>query len=399
MFNKKKLLRGILAAVIGGNLFLPSTTSAEIKTYTGTGEYIMSDFETPEVAKQRAKVYAERNAQEQAGVYVSSYSKMENFNLVADEIVTITNGILKILNVDYQLVPMEKYGGIMYRATIQANIDTEKVDEWIAKGVAERSALVEKNNQLQKQIELQEKQIAELKVKFAQVKTVEAKEELRSDFSEAEKIFMSNVKLEEGNRLNLIIADWAYAEAVKCWTEAIELNPNNYLAYEARGYYFHLGHVARYNEAISDYTNAIKFNPSAENYFFRGESYLARDNIKAAQQDFETAINIAPNYSEPYGELAYIYATSGNRRDLQKAIDFAGKAVTFNDRNWRAYYSRGLALFMMDNFEAALADGQNALRWGCGDAYQLIGDCYGKLGLREEAEKYWELAKDPPAFG
>ena len=88
MFNKKKLLRGILAAIIGGNLFLPSTTSAEIKTYTGTGEYIMSDFETPEVAKQRAKVYAERNAQEQAGVYVNSYSKMENFNLVADEIVT-----------------------------------------------------------------------------------------------------------------------------------------------------------------------------------------------------------------------------------------------------------------------------------------------------------------------
>ena len=80
MFNKKKLLRGIMAAIIGGNLFLPSTTSAEIKTYTGTGEYIMSDFETPEVAKQRAKVYAERNAQEQAGVYVNSYSKMENFH-------------------------------------------------------------------------------------------------------------------------------------------------------------------------------------------------------------------------------------------------------------------------------------------------------------------------------
>ena len=47
MFNKKKLLRGILAAIIGGNLFLPSTTSAEIRTYEGVGEYIMSDFETP----------------------------------------------------------------------------------------------------------------------------------------------------------------------------------------------------------------------------------------------------------------------------------------------------------------------------------------------------------------
>ena len=399
MSNKKKFLAGILAAAIGGSLFFPAVTSAEIKTYTGEGEYIMSDFETPEVAKQRAKVYAERNAQEQAGVYVNSYSKMENFNLVADEIVTITNGILKILNVDYQIVPMNEYGGIMYRATIQANIDTDKIDEWISKGVAERSALVEKNLQLQKQIEVQEKQIAELKVKVAQVKTVKAEEELRTDFSEAEKIFMSNVKLEEGNRLNLIIADWAYADAVKCWTEAIELNPNNYLAYEARGYYFHLEHVGRFAEAISDYTNAIKFNPSAENYFYRGESYFARDNIKAAQKDFETAIRIAPEYSAPYGELAYIYATSGKRKDLQKAIDFANTAVSFNDRNWRAYYSRGLALYTMGEYESALADAQTALRWGCGDAYQLIGDCYGKMGLREEAEKYWELAKDPPAFG
>ena len=287
----------------------------------------------------------------------------------------------------------------MYRATVQANIDTAKVDEWIAKGVAERSALVEKNNQLQKQIEMQEKQIAELKVKVAQVKTVKAEEELRTDFSEAEKIFMSNVKLEEGNRLNLIIADWAYAEAVKCWTEAIELNPNNYLAYEARGYYFNLMDVARYNEAISDFTNAISFNPSAENYFLRGTAYLSTGNVKPAQQDFETAIKIDPNYSAPYGELAYIYATSGKRKNLQKAIDFANKAVTFDERNWRAYYSRGLALFAMNEFESALADGQTALRWGCGDAYQLIGDCYGKLGLREEAEKYWELAKDPPAFG
>ncbi len=40
-----------------------------------------------------------------------------------------------------------------------------------------------------------------------------------------------------------------------------------------------------------------------------------------------------------------------------------------------------------------------ALHWGCADAYQLIGDCYGMLGNLDEAEKYWELAKDPPAFG
>lgn len=396
MFNKKKLVRGILAAVIGGNLFFPFATSAEIKTYTGEGEYLMSDYETPEIAKQRAKVYAERNAQEQAGVYLQSYSKMENFELVEDEVLTITGGILKILDVSYKIIPIEEYSGILYRATVKANIDTDKIDEWIARGVEERSSLVAKNRELQKQIDEQEKIIADLKKQVAQVKNPKAEEKLKEDFAEADKIFMSNVKLEEGNRLNLIIADWAYAEAVKCWTEAIELNPNNYLAYEARGYYFHLPDVCRYIEAVDDFTNAIRLNPSAKNYFYRGSAYLSLDRIEQARADFEKAINLNPNYSEPYGELAYIYATSAQP---QKAIEFADKAVTFYDRNWRAIYSRALALYSMNEFERALADAKTALKYGCSDAYQLIGDCYAMLGLRDTAAEYWKLAQNPPAFG
>ena len=116
-------MKKFLAAMIVGSMLTASPASAEIKNYDGVGEYIMSDFETPDVAKQRAKLYAERNAQEKAGVYLKSYSRTENFELVDDEIVAMTSGILKILNVDYKTLPIE-HGGIMYRATILASIDT-----------------------------------------------------------------------------------------------------------------------------------------------------------------------------------------------------------------------------------------------------------------------------------
>ena len=390
-------MRKFLAAVIVGSLLSASPVYAEVRNYDGVGEYIMSDFETPEVAKQRAKAYAERNAQEKAGVYIKSYSRTENLELVDDEIVTMTSGILKIISVDYKLVPMEEYGGIMYRATVLASIDTDKVNEWISQGVGERESLVEKNRELQKQIDEQEKLIAKLKSEAAQKKSPEAQEKLKDEFATADRIFMSNVKLEEGDRLNLVIADWAYEEAVKCWTEAIELNPNNFLAYESRGYYFHLGHVGRFEEAIADYTKAIELRPgTADNYFYRGETYLNLGERKLAQKDFERALGLNPQMSAPLGELAYLYATSGQP---QKAIEFANRALETNERNWRAYYSRGLAFFSLNDFDAALADAQSALDWGCGDAYQLIGDCLDKMGRRDEAEKYWELAKDPPAFG
>ena len=392
---KRKILKAMIAAAVAGNLFFSSPINAEVKNYDGVGEYIMSDFETPDVAKQRAKLYAERDAQEKAGVYLKSYSRMENFNLVEDEIVAMTSGILKVVSVDYKLVPIE-HGGIMYRATILASIDTANVNEWISRGVTERESLVEKNLELQKQLDEQEKIIERLKAEAAKKNSSEDEEKLKSEFETADKIFLSNMKLQEGDRLNLVIADWAYAEAVKCWTEAIELNPNNFYAYESRGYYFHLESVGRFSEAIDDYTHAINLRPSvAENYFYRGETYMSLNQTELAKKDFERALGLNPEMSGPLGELAYIYTAS----DPLKAIEYADRALEYDNRNWRAYYSRGLALFTMHNYEAALEDAKSALHWGCGDAYQLIGDCYGMLALPDDAKKYWELAKIRPAFG
>ena len=52
----KNPLRKLLAtALVAGSLFVNTPVDAEIRTYEGTDEYIMSEFETIDVAKQRAK--------------------------------------------------------------------------------------------------------------------------------------------------------------------------------------------------------------------------------------------------------------------------------------------------------------------------------------------------------
>ncbi|MBQ9480353.1 MAG: hypothetical protein IJU71_12490 [Selenomonadaceae bacterium] len=61
---KKKLLTGLMTASLAlGSLLFSPTASADIQTYEGKGEYIMSDYETPVVAKERAKARAMANAQ------------------------------------------------------------------------------------------------------------------------------------------------------------------------------------------------------------------------------------------------------------------------------------------------------------------------------------------------
>ena len=99
MYIKKKLKKSITAFLVVSALnfvsnvdidefiFASSVAHAEIQTYKGVGEYIMSSKETPEFAQSSAKMTAERSIQEQAGIYVSTLSEVQEQTLTKDEIV------------------------------------------------------------------------------------------------------------------------------------------------------------------------------------------------------------------------------------------------------------------------------------------------------------------------
>ena len=76
---------------------LTAVAYAEVQTYTGEGSYVMSEGENLGVAKERAKVDAMRNAQEQVGVFVKSFSQTKNFELVDDEVIAIASSVLKLV--------------------------------------------------------------------------------------------------------------------------------------------------------------------------------------------------------------------------------------------------------------------------------------------------------------
>ena len=77
MKRKRGFLRVISAAFAALMMLVAqaSMVCAAAKTFSATGEYTMSDYETPEVAEQRALAYAQQRAAEQAGVYIASYTK------------------------------------------------------------------------------------------------------------------------------------------------------------------------------------------------------------------------------------------------------------------------------------------------------------------------------------
>ena len=145
-----------------GNFFFASPVQAEVQTYTGVGEYLMSDFETFDIAQQRAKQRAEQNACEQAGVYVESRTEVKNAQVTNDEIVTMTRGILQIIDVQFKREFVDD-NTTRIRATIKAQIDSDDVTKWLAKYTQERAALVAPNNALRQFIAKKDKQISTLK--------------------------------------------------------------------------------------------------------------------------------------------------------------------------------------------------------------------------------------------
>ena len=281
----------LAAAILASNLLLMPAVNAEIKTYEGTDEYVMSEFETIDIAKQRAKQKAERAAQEKAGVFIEANTEVVNMTVSKDEIRTMTGGILKIVDVKYEQESLPNVNGFIIRATVKADIDTDDITRWLYRDKGERYELVEKNIELQNAIAAQDKKIAELKKKLADAETKQEQEKISAQFAAEDKVFLSNQKMEDA--MKTYYAGNMSATLTLC-SQSLELNSDNALAYSMRGVIFYL--LKDYNGAISDLNRAIELNPSEyKNFYNRGLARVKLNDYRAAAADFDVALKLNPN--------------------------------------------------------------------------------------------------------
>ena len=115
--------------------FLASVVHAEIKIYIGKGFFAVVD-ETLDVAKEKAKLDGARNISEQIAVYVESISEVKNSQLTHDEIILMSESLMKILDVKYKIEPAEE--NFIVRAIVTAEIDTDEIEN-ILKNREEKS--------------------------------------------------------------------------------------------------------------------------------------------------------------------------------------------------------------------------------------------------------------------
>jgi tetratricopeptide (TPR) repeat protein len=119
-----------------------------------------------------------------------------------------------------------------------------------------------------------------------------------------------------------------YDEAIKAFSTAIEIIPQDYQAYNYRG-------VARalrgdFDQAMADYNKALKIRPRyAEAYNNRGFARTQMGDLQQALNDYSRALEINPFFVDAYNNKAWILATAADKRfrNGARAIMLAQKAV------------------------------------------------------------------------
>ena len=103
--------------------FFSNEASAISQQFSAESEYRLGDRDTRERAKKAALADAKRQIMEQAGVYIESYTEVNNFQVTKDQIRTFTSAMLKI-----KTERVEFYeNGTLCKAFITAVIDVSSL--------------------------------------------------------------------------------------------------------------------------------------------------------------------------------------------------------------------------------------------------------------------------------
>lgn len=183
------------------------------------------------------------------------------------------------------------------------------------------------------------------------------------DYDSAIKDYTSAIKLkpedtEAYNSRGVAYKDKGeYDKAIIDFDKVIELDPNNALAYFNRGNIY--DKKEEYDNAIADYNKAIKLNPDAANYYSnRGLAYDNNGEYDKAIADFNKAIELEPKKARHYYNRGLSY---DNKGENDKAIQDYSKAIELDPKDSLYVFIRGFSCAYMGEYDRAIKDYDRAI--------------------------------------
>ncbi len=171
---------------------------------------------------------------------------------------------------------------------------------------------------------------------------------------------------------------------------AIQVDPNNYLAYNNLGHY--LSGKGRAAEAMANYTKALEINPLYDEALNNvGYALAGQRRFQEAIDYYERALRIRPNQVEVHNNLGNALSELGK---LNEAIEQYHIALGLNSEHADAHNNLGIALAMQGKLDEAIPHFRDAIRFkpAYANAHSNLGNALAVQHKLDEATKEYEIA-------
>lgn len=180
-----------------------------------------------------------------------------------------------------------------------------------------------------------------------------------------------------------------YMKAIEDFSRAIELDPNDYIAYHDRGIAY--SKLNQHERAIADLSRTIELNPNNyRGYFNRGSIYYFLNQYERAMDDFNKAIELNPYLADAYSNRGIIYHIL---KQDDRALKDLNKAIKLDLNDAVKYYNCGVFYRDLKQYKLALRKLSEAIELNpnYAEAYYDLGNIY--LDLEEYKSAIKEYGK------
>jgi tetratricopeptide (TPR) repeat protein len=189
-----------------------------------------------------------------------------------------------------------------------------------------------------------------------------------------------------------------FDEALKKYTEAIRLQPDEVDGYNRRaGVFLNLDLVDR---AVADLEKAMQVTKNeGQSRRFRGLIRALRGDVEGAAADLTEAIRLNPADARSYSSRGIFYSQT---KDYDRAIADFGEAIRLDPAQYDHYGNRAIAYTEKEDYDRALADVNRAIEIEPKDpnSYVIRSNIYAAKGDHDAviADCTQAISTDPKFF-
>lgn len=168
------------------------------------------------------------------------------------------------------------------------------------------------------------------------------------EYNDAAESFSHAIEKEPDEAEHYYDRSWSYCcmdryeDSIVDINKAIEIDPKTSLLYYDRGRFEYW--AERYKDGIVSLSKGIKMKPTENKYLVRGNCYMAIEEFDLALSDFNSSIEIDPEFARAYYRRGILYK---KMELLEKAVQDFKKAIELDPKYYDAMTELGFILIQM----------------------------------------------------